>query len=171
MTEKKFRINFVKADLYRKNLAFKDRKRQLLWKCANDANAQNIPLDQICRNSRPDMFCKKGAFRNFVKFLRTPFFIEHLWWLLLNLPNGICQIFCEIFWYRSKIPKNTATTYEICSSFTKLILMLECLTLLTLMLGWRMATSLTSIFWGWRSSKLLTLRKANESNFPMTDKF
>ena len=21
---------------------------------------------------------------NFVKFLRTPFFIEHLWWLLLN---------------------------------------------------------------------------------------
>ena len=22
---------------------------------------------------------------NFVKFLRTPFFIEHLWWLLLNI--------------------------------------------------------------------------------------
>ena len=54
------------------------------------------------RSSRPEVFCKKGALRkfakflgkhlcqslaglpvNFVKFLRTSFFIEHLWWLLL----------------------------------------------------------------------------------------
>ena len=59
------------------------------------------------RTSRPEVFCKKGGFRkfakflgkhlcqspffnkvaglpvNFVKFLRTSFFIEHLWWLLL----------------------------------------------------------------------------------------
>ena len=67
------------------------------------------------RSNRPEVFCKKGALRNFikftgkhlcqslifnkvllkmrlwhrcfpmnfVKFLRTPFFIEHLWWLLL----------------------------------------------------------------------------------------
>ena len=48
----------------------------------------------------PEVFCKKGvlirpgtAFKkrvwhrcfpvNFVKFLRTPFFVEHFWWLLL----------------------------------------------------------------------------------------
>ena len=76
------------------------------------------------RSSRPVVFCKKGALRNFtkysgkhlcqslffnkvldlrpatllkkrlwhrcfpanfVKFLRTPFYIEHFWWLLLNL--------------------------------------------------------------------------------------
>ena len=71
----------------------------------------------ICvRSSRPEVFCKKGVFRNFtkstwkpmhqslffnkvallkkrlwhrcfpvnyVKFPRTTFFIEHLWWLLL----------------------------------------------------------------------------------------
>ena len=53
------------------------------------------------RSSRPDLFCKKGVLRkepatllkkrlwhrcfpvNFVKFLRTPFYIKHLWWLLL----------------------------------------------------------------------------------------
>ena len=59
------------------------------------------------RSSRPEVFCKKGVLRkfakflgkhlcqslffnkvaglpvNFVKFLRTSFFIEHLWWLLL----------------------------------------------------------------------------------------
>ena len=38
------------------------------------------------------MFCKKGVFKNFtnfilnfVKFLRTPLSIEHLWWLLLYM--------------------------------------------------------------------------------------
>ena len=56
------------------------------------------------RSSRPDELCEKGALRNFAKcacnfikretlaqvfpvnfanFLRTPFFTEHLWWLLL----------------------------------------------------------------------------------------
>ena len=66
------------------------------------------------RSSRPEVFCKKGVLRNFVKFtgkhmcqslffnkvagarnfikketlvqmfLGTPFLTEHLWWLLLN---------------------------------------------------------------------------------------
>ena len=66
------------------------------------------------RSSRPEVFCKKDVLRNFakftgkylrqslsfnkvqaqaynfikkenfVKFLRTPFFIEHLWWMLLE---------------------------------------------------------------------------------------
>ena len=31
----------------------------------------------LCRSSRPEVFCE------FAKFLRTPFFTEHLWWLLL----------------------------------------------------------------------------------------
>ena len=65
----------------------------------------------IIRSSRPEVFCEKGVLRNFakftgkhaapatllkkrlchrcfpvnfVKFLRTPFFTEHIWWLLLN---------------------------------------------------------------------------------------
>ena len=47
------------------------------------------------RSSRPEVFCKKGSpinfteFSffpvNFVKFLRTLFYIEHLWWLLLSI--------------------------------------------------------------------------------------
>ena len=86
------------------------------------------------RSSRPEVFCKKGALRNFAKFtgkhlcqslifnkicwlrianllkmrllhrcfpvnfaefLRTPFFAEHLWWLLLSLNY--------MFWRNSKI--------------------------------------------------------------------
>ena len=38
------------------------------------------------RSSHPDVFCENmhRCFPvNFAKFLRTPFFIEHLWWLLL----------------------------------------------------------------------------------------
>ena len=74
------------------------------------------------RSNRPEVFCKKGALRNFikftgkhlcqslifnkvllkmrlwhrcfpmnfVKFLRTPFFIEHLWWLLLFVIGPFC---------------------------------------------------------------------------------
>ena len=35
----------------------------------------------MARSSRPDVFCEKGV--NFAKFLRAPFFTEHLRWLLL----------------------------------------------------------------------------------------
>ena len=53
------------------------------------------------RSSRPEILCKEDVLRtrhqenkrlwhrcfpvNFAKFLSTPFFIEHLWWLLLLL--------------------------------------------------------------------------------------
>ena len=53
-------------------------------------------LKSIARSSRPDVFCEKPPATslqktlwhrcfpvNFAKFLRTPFFTEHLWWLLL----------------------------------------------------------------------------------------
>ena len=32
---------------------------------------------------------------NFVEFLRTPFYIEHLWWLLLEIP--FCQLVAFLF--------------------------------------------------------------------------
>ena len=32
-----------------------------------------------------------GVFVNFAKFLRTPFFIEHPWWLLLGVGESISQ--------------------------------------------------------------------------------
>ena len=45
---------------------------------------------------RPATLSKKRLWRrcfpvNFVKFLRTPFFIEHLWWLLLPIQDGVEQ--------------------------------------------------------------------------------
>ena len=57
------------------------------------------------RSSRQEVFCKKGALRNSAEFtgkhlcqglffnkvagLRTPFYTEHLWWLLLDIHYGI----------------------------------------------------------------------------------
>ena len=75
---------------------------------------------EIYRSSRPEVFCKKGVLRNstkftgkhlcqrlffnkvaglrhrcfpvnFVEFLRTPFFIEHLWWLLLDISRTVSK--------------------------------------------------------------------------------
>ena len=75
---------------------------------------ENTVRRSDCRSSRPEVFCKKVFLEisqnsqentcarvsflikllasdhrcfpvNFVKFLRAPFFIEHLWWLLLRL--------------------------------------------------------------------------------------
>ena len=53
-----------------------------------------IMLHGKARSSRPEVFCEKGGFENlanqrcflvnFRKFSRTPFFLEHLWWLLLT---------------------------------------------------------------------------------------
>ena len=63
----------------------------------------------MLRSSHPEVFCKKGVLKNFLrsatllkktlwhrcfpvnvaKFLRTPFFIEHLRWLLLNAAMNI----------------------------------------------------------------------------------
>ena len=91
----------------------------------------NTSLNATLRSSRPEVFCKKGIPRKFVKltgkhpcqslffnkvpglrsatllkkrhwhwcfpvsftnFLGTPFFIEHLWWLLLYPAALICKI-------------------------------------------------------------------------------
>ena len=57
------------------------------------------------RSSRPELFCKNGVLRNLTRFtgkhlcqglffnkvagLRTPFYTEHLWWLLLDIHFGI----------------------------------------------------------------------------------
>ena len=72
----------------------------------------SILLIWTSRSSRPEVFRKKGVLKNFtkftgkhlyqsffnkvtgldlmnfVRFLRTPIFIEHLWWLLLNIVNA-----------------------------------------------------------------------------------
>ena len=47
---------------------------------------------------RPATLLKKSLWHrcfpvNFVNFLRTPFYIEHLWWLLLALPlNSLSKL-------------------------------------------------------------------------------
>ena len=44
---------------------------------------------------------------NFVKFLRTPFFIEHLWWLLLSLCNLCSNSSCWISLLIGNLPSFT----------------------------------------------------------------
>ena len=44
---------------------------------------------------------------NFAKFLRTPFFIEHLWWLLLAIPSLVTPLddcLCIAFVIRTVFP-------------------------------------------------------------------
>ena len=72
------------------------------------------------RSSHPEVFCKKGVFRNFTKFtgkhlwtwqrclpvnfvefLRTPFFIEHISWLLYYLNLTRIRRKQEILWKRN----------------------------------------------------------------------
>ena len=92
--------SFIKKSVKQSSHKIKSVKK--LWKS----------FKSVYRSSLPEVFCKKGVPRNFtkftgkhlcqslflktlqtwgshfpvnfVKFLRTPIFIEHLWWLLLN---------------------------------------------------------------------------------------
>ena len=84
------------------------------------------------RSSRPEVFCKEGVLRNFtkftgkhliklqasglrkkrlwhrrfpvnfVKFLRTHFFIEHPWWLLLSFTSYLSHIQISSLWNYSQ---------------------------------------------------------------------
>ena len=48
---------------------------------------------------------------NFAKFRRTPFYIEHLWWLLLPVVTSRSFILCEISVFREKI-ETTVTNFN-----------------------------------------------------------
>ena len=53
-------------------------------------NSQENTCARVCNFIRPATLLKKRPWHrffpvNFVKFLRTHFFIEHLWWLLLQM--------------------------------------------------------------------------------------
>ena len=56
-----------------------------------------------------------------VKYLRTPFFIEHLWWLLLGLVFKYCFLFKQIFtfnfWKTQNIVAVTSNSLNKRSSF------------------------------------------------------
>ena len=87
-----------------------------------------ISQERQCKSSRPEVFYKKDVLRNFakftsslwpailfkkrlwhrcfpvnfVKFLRAPFFIEHVWWLILPVSQIIARSlslrsFCNIY--------------------------------------------------------------------------
>ena len=49
------------------------------------------------RSSCSEVFCKTSVLRNFAKFLRTPFFKEYLWWLLLKeeMQTKLPPVFCR----------------------------------------------------------------------------
>ena len=85
----------------------------LFWIACNyidslDQRTLEIKDHASCRNSHPKVFYKKGVLRNlaacnfikketlaqmfyceFCELLRTPFFIEHLWWLLLFMDDKL----------------------------------------------------------------------------------
>ena len=86
------------------------------------------------RSSRPEVFCKKGVLRKFakflgkhlcqslffnkvaglpvnsVKFLRTSFFIEHLWWLLLfSVETFSLLLYCFFWMHFLKLSKTFKT--------------------------------------------------------------
>ena len=54
----------------------------------SEAVIQRCSVKKCCTSTRPATVVKRRLWRrcfpaNFVKFLRKPFFIEHIWWLLL----------------------------------------------------------------------------------------
>ena len=76
--------------------------KKIIWPTQSRSLQQRMTLAKIRRKknylhirinkqpARPTTLLKKRPWHwcfplNFVKFLRTPFYIEHLWWLLLNL--------------------------------------------------------------------------------------
>ena len=82
----------------------------------------------LFRSSRPEVFCEKGVLKNFskstgnhlsqrlwhrcfpvkfAKFLRAPFFIEHLWWLLLFCPLYLKKRFNNIWRFQKVITSLT----------------------------------------------------------------
>ena len=87
-----------------------------------------VTLHEKARSSRPEVFCKKGVFENFAnqrcfpvnfaKFSRTPFFIEHLRWLLLKAKSrsSCLEVFCKkrCFW---KFRKPKVFSCEFCNIF------------------------------------------------------
>ena len=51
---------------------------------------------------RPATLLKKRLWHrcflvNFVKFSRTPFFVEHVWWLLLDILEKACYLLVKMF--------------------------------------------------------------------------
>ena len=65
-------------------------------------------IDQCMNAYRSATLLKKRLWHrcfpvNFMKFRRTPFYIEHLWWLLLNAPDTYNEIFAAASLIRSDI--------------------------------------------------------------------
>ena len=48
---------------------------------------------EISQNSRENTCARVSFPVNFAKFVRTPFFIEHLWWVLLGVLFELVQLF------------------------------------------------------------------------------
>ena len=74
------------------SICFRSSRRGVLYEKAFFEISQNSQENTCGRVLRPATLLKKRPWYkcfpvNFVKNLRTPFFIEHLWWLLLLLPK------------------------------------------------------------------------------------
>ena len=74
------------------SICFRSSRRGVLYEKVFFEISQNSQENTCGRVLRPATLLKKRPWYkcfpvNFVKNLRTPFFIEHLWWLLLLLPK------------------------------------------------------------------------------------
>ena len=108
-----------------------------LWTTASTHLTWSLSTDKNFRSSRQEVFCQKCVLRSFteftgkhlcqrlwyrcflvkfVKFLRTPFYIEHLWWLLWEFVSWFSETFSALrnSWLR------TCKSYSTTKGFAKL---------------------------------------------------
>ena len=118
----------------------------------NTCEIHIIGLDGEYKSSRPEVFCKNGVLKNFAKFigkhdwktcnfikkrlqhrcfpvnfakfLRTLFFIEHLWWVLLGVGLHVLENLSELSSFCRHMSRGIGTTnilgkYRIFNAYNK----------------------------------------------------
>ena len=127
---KKFREKSSSATVH---IEWEGKEKARQWTCYS--NGRSSGLKVFCKKAVLKNFANsqgstcarvlKKTLVNFAKFLRTPFFIEHLWWLLLSV-NGSMEREAGIFYRslaeffakkRNKPNKQITNTQFICDRF------------------------------------------------------
>ena len=72
----------MKQNLIGKSVEVIKSAKRILEALVQTRSVKKVFLE-ISQNSQGNTFARVSFF-NFVKFLRTPFYTEHIWWLLLE---------------------------------------------------------------------------------------